>query len=283
MISEQSINLISPLVPWMDYGICDVSVHEEIAGIDNEKLDSLNSFLLGQTLINDLGYKTFSSWKLDLSSFLTSNLIDVFFKSDKEWPINFQKSGNLLLLDILSTNTLAHWIKINTSVRYLCIPISFSPEYNYQAKNYDLTEQPSKAGHACSLVIDNALNEIYFFDPNGDSSYFGSFEYNPIDTLFEHYFREFESKYFLGYTYVSNTIIKFYVLNKDFSYSAIENSGNCMILSIMFPHFLALTQLDIYTGIAKLGELNDLELIELINGYSVGICRHVINRISTYY
>lgn len=262
MIIEQSVDIVRPLVPWMDEGVCDISVNKEIAGIDYFKLDNLSSFLLGQTSITNIDSKEYSSWKLDLSSFSITNLIDLFFDSDEEWPINFQKSGNLVLLDILSPNTLAHWIKTNRSVRYLNIPVSFSPEY--QTKCY---------GHACSLIIDNAMNEIYFFDPNGETNYFGSFESSPVDILLEHYFREFESKYSLGYTYLGDTITKFYVLNRDFSSSTLSNPGNCMILSIMFPHFLALTQSDIYTGIANLGEMNDLELLTIINGYSVGICR----------
>jgi hypothetical protein len=270
MISEQFVDIILPLVPWMDDGVCDVSINKEIAGIEYDKLDSLSSFLLGQTPITNLDYKEFSSWKLDLNNYSSSNLIDVFFNSDEKWPINFQKSGNLLLLDILSPNTLAHWIKINSSVRYLYIPISFSPEY--QTKRYGFAENVCRSGHACSLVIDNALNEIYFFDPNGETSYFGSFGLNPIDTLFEHYFRDFDIKHSLGYTYVSDTT-KFYELNRDFSWSTIANPGNCMILSIMFPHFLALTQSDIYTGVSKLGNLEDSELLALVNGYSVGICR----------
>jgi len=265
MIAEQSDNIISPLVPWMEDGVCDISIQNEIAGLEYFKLDNLTSFLLGQTPITNLDYKGYSSWKLDLTSFSTSNLIELFFEPDNDWPINFQKSENLIFLDILSFHTLANWIKMNSSVRYLHIPISFSPEY--QTKRY---------AHACSLVIDNALNEIYFFDPNGETSYFGSFDSSPIDTLFEEYFKEFEAKLSLGYTYISDTITKFYTLNRDFPCSKISNPGNCMILSIMFPHFLALTQSDIYTGVAKLGELEDLELLTLINGYSIGICRLVL-------
>ena len=267
MISEQSIDLIRPLVPWMDEGVCDVSIHDEIACIEYKKLDGLISFLLGQTQINTLNYKAFSNWKLDLNTLSPSKLVDVFLKSDEEWPISFQKSRNLVLLDMLEFNTLAYWIKINKKQRYLYIPISLCPEYNLNIKHH---------GHACSLIIDNALGEIYFFDPNGDTSYFGYSSLNPIDILFEEYFKEFELKFSLGYTYVKDTTTKFYVLNRDFSFSTIANPGNCMILSIMFPHFLTLTQSDIFTGISQLGELDDNELITLINGYSVGICRIIL-------
>ncbi len=264
MISEHSVNIIRPLVPWMDEGVCDVSIHNEIARIEFEKLDCLTSFLLDQTQINSISCKAFSSWKLDLESYLPTKIISTFYKSNNdEWPINFQKSGNLILLDILDTNTLAHWIKINKAVRYLYIPISLNPEYGAK-----------RSGHACSLIIDNGLNEIYFFDPNGKTSYFGFTHSScPIDILLENYFKDLETDYSLGYSYINNTTTKFYQLNRDFSFSLIANPGNCMILSILFPHFLSLTQVDIYSGIAQLGELNDSELITLINGYSVGICR----------
>ncbi len=258
MAPEQSV---SQLVPWMDYGICDVSIHDEIAGIKYSKLDALNSFLLGQTQITNLLYKSYSTWKLDLLTLIPTRVLNSFYKSDEEWPITFQKSGNLVLVDILDPKILAHWIKINSSIRYLCIPISLTPEYE------------TDSAHACSLIIDNALNEIYFFDPNGETGYFGSqISSDPIDKLFEYYFKDFE----LDYTYVPNLTIKMYELNRNFSSFLMANSGNCMILSIMIPHFLSLTQNEISMGISKLGELGDTELAELINGYSIGIGRHVL-------
>jgi len=42
---------------------------------------------------------------------------------------------------------------------------------------------------------------------------------------------------------------------------------------ILFAHFLRITQTSLNQAINLLGSLTDSELITIINGYSVGICK----------
>ena len=130
-------------------------------------------------------------------------------------------------------------------------------------------------GHVGCLVIDNALEEIYFFDPNGKSNYFNYSFYNNItdsdkfvNLLFEKYFSELGTKY----KFVSN--YDKYVLNVFLSNNLnyqVSEKGNCMIISLIICHYLMLTQKTLFDTIKDFYELSDNEFIDIISLYTVGL------------
>lgn len=271
MLEQNIFQLISPLIPFMEDGLCDKYIHREIAKIDYVTLDYSFSFFLNQTKINDLSYLYTSVYIIDPLDCNVKCVGELCTKDEDEWKICFQKSSELLHMDILSLDTMFCWIKKNSSQRYLAIPITFNPEYGV-----------NNSSHACTLVIDNALQEIYFFDPNGTIGYFGNDSEYLLDFLMEKYFEDFELKYSMGYRYIHTKKVNSLglCLNRKFEGSSIENFGNCMILSILFVHFLHLTQKTAYDGVQILGSLNNSSLLHIINNYSVGFYNYVLHRVT---
>ena len=263
MLSQQTSDLLNSLKTNRLY---NHSIHHKISKIKYKKLDRILSFLMEQTRVLNLKNLWSTTYKINLQDNLIEHIIDSITEKD-EWAIKIQKSQFMLFIEILNFETLYNWINLNQSNRYLCIPISFCPEYSTN----DNDVQQNDSWHACTLIFDNALSEVYFFDPNGKTPYFNCFDDNHIDKLFGNYFKEFELKYQLGFSYIpisqfaSSTIC----LNRNFSDDA--NANNCMIISILLPHFLHLTQHTIYQGIKELTSINNKDLFHIINSYSFGI------------
>lgn len=262
MLTQDVYQQICPLIPFMEDSLCNHLMYEKIASIEYTKLDKSFSFFLGQSTMNDLEYLYTSTYVINQLDCVLKCIVELCVKDSDEWKICFQKSSELLYMDILNINTMYYWIKKNRLHRYLAIPISFVSEYGEN-------KQP---GHACTLIIDNALEEIYFFDPNGVTRYFGINSEYLIDCLMDKYFEDFESKYSMGYSYIQakKWNPEFLCLNRKFKNSLIENNGNCIILSILFVHLLHLSQKTIYESIKILGSLDDGLLLHIINNYSVG-------------
>lgn len=264
MLSAESFDIITPLVPWLDEGICDVSIHKELARLKYSKLDSIISFLMDQTpLLPMYSHIDFCTWAIstDLSSG-PFQAVSSFTRNLNEFPIVIQKSDDskIIFLEMISQTSLNYWLGLNSKSRYLAIPVSLDAEY--KAK--------SSAGHACMLIFDNVLSEVYFFDPNGVTTFFGWENEIIVNELFYQYFETFGSYKYVGRNKYNPLML---CLNRRFEGSPIENSGNCMITSILFPHYLFVTQLDIAQGIETIGSLTDSDLLTIINGYSVGVCR----------
>lgn len=265
MLSTCVIETIQPLIPWMDEGILDTSIHQELSGIKYHRLDKTISFLMDQTPLSDTyQYIDFCTWKIDMeTSGFSSQVVSSFTKRLDEWPVVIQESNsdeNSIYLEIISPNSLNFWLSLNSKSRYLAIPVSLGDSY----------EKKSNSGHACMLIFDNALSEVYFFDPNGQTNFFGQSNEIFVDRLFDNYFDIVGS-----WEYVTRTRFNYYqkCLNRRFSGSLIDNPGNCMITSILFSHYLQMTQFDVSKAINLMGSLEDSDLITIINGYSVGICR----------
>jgi hypothetical protein len=264
MLSAELFDVITPLVPWMDEGICDVSIHKELARLKYPKLDSIISFLMDQTpLLPIFSHIDFCTWAIltDLSSG-PFQAVSSFTRNLNEFPIVIQKSNdsNIIFLEMISQTSLNYWLSLNSKSRYLAIPVSLDPEY----------KEKYSAGHACTLIFDNVQSQVYFFDPNGVTTFFGWENEILVDELFYQYFETFGSYKYVGRNVYNPAKL---CLNRQFAGSSIENSGNCMITSILFAHYLCVTQLDIAQGIEIIGSLTDSDLLTVINGYSVGICR----------
>jgi hypothetical protein len=167
---------------------------------------------------------------------------------------------------MLSHESFINFIELNKSSRYLCIPTSLLNDGFNTDSN----------GHVVSLIIDNILGEVYFFDSNGKTNYFDNtiqYESNRlVNLLFKQYFMDLSNIYNVNYTYIENNIFNpcSITLNKLVK----NNSSNayCMILSILVPHYLKLTQLSIYEVIQILNQVKEDDFIYLLKTYSLGFC-----------
>jgi len=262
-------DIIQPLIPWMDEGVCDLTINQELASMKYSKLDLIISFLMDQTLlINIYKFSSFCTCKIDFDKPNNpEQIINYFSRPLSEWPIVIQKSSESIFLEIISPDILNNWLSLNSKSRYLAIPVSLNQDYSISLNS----------AHACILIFDNALSEVYFFDPNGSTTFFGFDNKVLLDELFVKYFDNLNSHQSSSTTwsFIKQNIYnpKELCLNRLFLGSLIENSGNCLITMILFAHFLRITQTSLNQAINLLGSLTDSELITIINGYSVGICK----------
>jgi hypothetical protein len=261
---------LSHLIPYIRDGIYDKKLHKKISSLSFDKIDIGISFLMKQTKMLNLINLTFSNYKICKNKH-AEIIIDNFINDDiDKWCCMLQYDSENIFLDILSHESFIDFIELNKTQRYICIPVSLSPEYN------KLNEGKTNLdGHVLSLIIDNVLEEVYLFDSNGKTNYFNNNIVNSdrlVNLLFKKYFIDLENIYNIKYKFIENYIYNpdLIILNKHFKDDKTCSRGYCMILSILFPHYLSLTQLSIYHGIKRLSKLKESEFIDIINKYSIG-------------
>ena len=230
------------------------------------EVDNITSYLMYQTKILDLKNITLSTYKIDCNTLNTELIIKNFNKKNNdEWYCSLQNEDLYIYMDILSHESILDFIKLNKKLRYISIPISLLPEYN----------NLKMSGHILSLIIDNVLEEIFLFDPNGKTNYF-NFSKNKIvksnkivNKLFATYFNDIYNLYNFNYTFVSNikSGASSYIINRQLNYK--YKKGYCMIIAILLPYYLSITQLYAIDGIKLISELNNKKLLKLIKLYSV--------------
>jgi len=112
--------------------------------------------------------------------------------------------------------------------------------------------------HMMSLIIDIENEIVTIFDPNIDMIV-SVFE-NIIMDIFEHYNIEYNTNYIIRFQ-----TLEFKKLNKAYN----KDYGFCIILSILIPHYMLLTNLDIYSVLKVFNnfKLNNIDLI--IKSYSI--------------
>lgn len=92
-----------------------------------------------------------------------------------------------------------------------------------------------------------------------------------MELLFEEYIKKLNLTFDTDYKFVKidqwNSLRT--CLNKTFENSTI-GSGHCLILTVIFMHYLSITTDPVDVAINKFSCLNDMELLEMINSYSVG-------------
>ena len=258
---------LSHLIPYIRDGIYDKKLHKKISSLSFDKIDIGISFLMKQTKMLNLINLTFSNYKICKNEHVKI-IINNFINNDiDKWCCMLQYDSGNIFLDILSHNSFIDFIELNKTLRYICIPVSLSPEYNYSKSSLN--------GHVISLIIDNVLEEVYLFDSNGKTNYFNNNVVNSdrlVNLLFKKYFIDLENIYNIKYKFIENYVYNpdSIILNKKFKDNKNNSIGYCMILSILFPHYLSLTQLSIYHGIKTLSKLEESEFIDIINKYSIG-------------
>jgi hypothetical protein len=265
-------NIIDSLIsiPLNTNNLYDKNIYEVITKLDYIEIDNTFSYLMNQTKMLDLINLTFSSYKIDCSKINKSCelIIKNFNKDDEnEWTCILQHNLGIIFLDIVSHTSFINFINLNKNNRYLCIPVSLSPEFS----------NTKMGGHATCLIIDNALEEVYFFDSNGETNYFNYSKTYKIDRsneyvnmLFNKYFEDLYYFHNIRYKFVSNIEYNpsLFVINRVFEENN-NGNGNCMIISFLFPHYLLVTQNTISNAIKVFGNLKNNELLELIKLYYI--------------
>lgn len=240
-------------------------IYKKMINLSYTEVDYITSCLMYQMKILDLKDITFSTYKINCNNFNTELIIKNFTKDTNEWYCLLQNQDEYIYMDMLSHESFLDYIKLNKKLRYISIPVLLSPEYN----NFKM------GGHIVSLIIDNVLEEIYLFDPNGKSNYF-NFSKNKIvksnnlvNKLFTTYFNDMYNLYNFNYTFVSNikSGASSYIINRQLDYK--YKKGYCMIIAILLPYYLSITQLYAIDGIKLISKLNNKKLLKLIKLYSV--------------
>lgn len=277
--------IICPLIPYMETGICSKTVHKKISQCKYSILEHITNFLFNQqSLANDIN-PYYSSYSIDIlpqsSNFEVQTQVQVNFqtcyeeKYDKDaWPICFMKNDKNILLNIISPYTMCEYLLSNNSNNYCFIPVSFCPPYSNDKK---------ESGHYTCLIIDNFESNVYFFDPNGWTSYFNNNPYETqkylrlVEKLFEKYLEDLSDFTGTKYNFVSTFQWnpRNLYLNKKFIGSQVDNGGNCVGFAILFAHYVYLTKLPLRTCLENLANLEDGQKIQLINDYSVGLTRFI--------
>lgn len=272
-------SVIEPLIPYLELGICTNYVYNNISRCKYSILEKITNFLFNQKSFYNCDFYC-SSYSINLES-RYSNSTQVNFQTsykdecnEDDCPICLIKNNKNLILNIPSVFTMHEFLQLNNTNKYTFVPVSFCPP---------LTNDKKKSGHYTCLIINNEENSVYFFDPNGWTSYFND---NYSDTeIYLRYFEKLFKKYFddlskfsgIKYNYVSAyqwNLLNLH-LNKRFIGSQIDNGGNCVALTILFFHYLFLTDFSPKIALEKLSKLCDEQKIQLINDYSIGLNRFI--------
>lgn len=284
--------IIQPLIPYMETGICSKTLHNKISRCKYSILEHITNFLFNQqSLPNDIK-PYYSSYSIDIftqsSNFQTQTQVNFQTcyeeKYDKDaWPICFMKNNKNILLNIISPNTMCKYLLTNNYNKYCFIPILFCPPFS---------NDKNVPGHYTCLIIDNYESKVYFFDPNGWTSYFNDnvnyYETQKylrlVEKLFEKYFEDLSDFTGIKYDFVSTFQWnpRNLNLNKRLAGSQVDNGGNCVGFTILFAHYLYLTKLPLRTCLENLANLEDSQKIQLINDYSVGLTRFIDPLLETY-
>ena len=265
--------IILPLIPYTKDDTYDDTFHKKISSLSFEDIDIGISYLMKQTKMLNLMNLTFSNYKINCRDKNVELVFDTIVNDDiDKWCCMLEYHSGHIFLEMLSHESFINFIELNKSSRYLCIPTSLLN---------DGFNKSSPDGHVVSLIVDNILGEVYLFDSNGKTNYFDrSIQYNTIqyksdrlvNLLFKKYFIDLSNIYNLNYTYIENDVFNPSSIRLNKSVKTNSSDAYCMILSILVPHYLKLTQLSIYKAIQILNQIKEDDFIHLLKTYSLGFC-----------
>ena len=265
--------IILPLIPYTKDDTYDDTFHKKISSLSFEDIDIGISYLMKQTKMLNLMNLTFSNYKINCRDKNVELVFDTIVNDDiDKWCCMLEYHSEHIFLEMLSHESFINFIELNKSSRYLCIPTSLLN---------DGFNKSSPDGHVVSLIVDNILGEVYLFDSNGKTNYFDrSIQYNTIqyksdrlvNLLFKKYFIDLSNIYNLNYTYIENDVFNPSSIRLNKSVKTNSSDAYCMILSILVPHYLKLTQLSIYKAIQILNQIKEDDFIHLLKTYSLGFC-----------
>lgn len=285
----ETINPIINLFESSEIGICDKKMIKHLRSLNTKDYDYIISLISGQTSILKT-YPYYSLYKVNIFNNKFSHHVDIFDDSGDDDRITIQYDDNHLMLHIFSVESLIFYIG-DIKSKYIFLPIIFNSENK-------------KNAHLTSLIIDKVSQKFYLYDPNGRSSYFNdifsqiikkenvadfsniysniysdfysdfNFDGNElIDILIRGYVNDIKEKLNIQYEYVSSKIWNPMnnVINRPFHDNTEIGSGNCVITTFLFLHYLCLTNDNIKDIFWRLSGLDSGELLYLINNYSYWI------------
>ena len=274
-------NAAGPIIPFMEDGICDEITYKKIATINNENYERLLEFFINQKSPGK--NSSYSLYKTDIYSGIFSHHLDIASGVGDSFHATLQCDDRHILLHTLSVDSMMEFLNNNVSQRYVFMPLVFGTEVK-------------EKGHFGVVVFDLKANDVFMLDPNGKTSFFDNIfiEYSKksgehvyenyekdlyidggslVDKLIEGYVNELNFVFDLGLKYIGSSAWnpKTYVINRTFSNENVIGSGHCVAITTMLIHLLHLSDSSVTDVYEKLGKLSDVHIMEIINGYSVGI------------
>ena len=178
--------------------------------------------------------------------------------------------GDNLALKMFSIDSMTDYLQINSSNRYLFLPILLSSEFG---------ENEIRSNFTC-LIFDYILSEVYFFDPNGWTTFFdtnsssGINNIIVIEKIFSKYFDDLNIYSGIKFKYVSVFEWNSSNLNLYPTYMDTNESEKSKILNgittIIFCHYCFLNQKTVQECLNDFVELNDQDKEKLYNNYTLG-------------
>ena len=281
---------ISLIYPYMGSGICTSDVRKKISTMDFKNYDRIFNFLVDQESVTKLDNISYSLYKVNIFTKHFSHHLDITTPIGNMYHTTFQASDQFIMFHTLSPETMLLFLISNTkkNKRYIFMPVMFGTEMK-------------KNGHFAAIIFDTILNSVYFMDPNGRPDYFNNMfaevykqsnkelcygdiyddmiinsnEY--IDNCITNYIKILNETFDLKYKYISSTKWNpnMYIINKTFSDVTVIGSGHCVIIGTLLMHCLHLASKDITMIFELFGRLKNEELLEIINGYSVGFIEYL--------
>jgi len=227
--------------------------------LNYKKFDKLISLINDQSIISNKEYVLYKQ-KLDVMDFEVESYI--LEDTNEIYPLIVDAIDDYLLLNSITPNCLAEYIKKNYNLDYIFIPLNYGNNANDNS-------------HQSMIMFDNRNMKIYNIDPNGKSDYFNNIFDNDmsfeIDTLLCNYFSDlkiFNINYEYIYSHVWNN--KKIALNISFKNEYV-GSGHCVIFSLMLIHLISVLKISSNKAFEMFSTLSESEILFLIKEYSIGM------------
>lgn len=177
---------------------------------------------------------------------------------------------NSLALKMFSIDSMTDYLQLNSINRYLFIPILLSSAFD---------ENEMRSNFTC-LIFDYILSEVYFFDPNGWTTFFdtnsnsGINNIIVIEKIFSKYFDDLNIYSGIKFKYISvfdwnSSNLNLYPTHFDSNELEKSKILNGIIATI-FCHYCFLTQKTVQECLNDFVELNDQDKLKLYNDYTLG-------------
>jgi hypothetical protein len=179
--------------------------------------------------------------------------------------------GDNLALKMFSIDSMTDYLQLNSTNRHLFIPILLSSAFG---------ENETRSNLTC-LIFDYILSEVYFFDPNGWTTFFdtnSSFGINNIiviEKIFSKYFNDLNIYSGIKFKYVSvfdwnRYNLNLYPTHIDSYESGKKNEILNGIITTIFCHHCHLNKKTIKECLNDFVELNEQDKLKLYNDYTSG-------------
>lgn len=234
MIS-QVLDNFQPLQKYLISGVYNNDIHKKISLCNH--IDIYNYMLFinmtQELFLNVDEYINGKKCKCDIDN----HNISIIINDDNMY---------LYMYNIISLNNL-----INQDTNIICKPI-------YLNNNNDL--------HLMMLIIDRNNSNVMIFDSTTNNNII-----NRIEKTLNSIIQEYNIVYNTNFQILPYDIwnINKISLNRSFSISSIYFGGFCVILSLLFSHYMMLTNNNIEDSLELFSNLSHDQLLSIINDYSL--------------